>query len=47
MSPREALQTDPMQRMAITTSFEALEMSGYVPNRTPSTRPDRIVTFYG
>ncbi len=47
MSPREALQTDPMQRMAITTAFEALEMSGYVPNRTPSTRLDRIGTFYG
>nr|ABD47522.2 polyketide synthase [Ophiostoma piceae] len=47
MSPREALQTDPMQRMAISTAFEALEMSGYVPNRTPSTRLDRIGTFYG
>lgn len=47
MSPREALQTDPMQRMAIATAFEALEMSGYVPNRTPSTRLDRIGTFYG
>lgn len=47
MSPREALQTDPMQRMAITTAYEALEMSGYVPNRTPSTRLDRIGTFYG
>lgn len=47
MSPREALQTDPMQRLAITTAYEALEMSGYVPNRTPSTRLDRIGTFYG
>ncbi|POR36607.1 Polyketide synthase [Tolypocladium paradoxum] len=47
MSPREALQTDPMQRMAVTTAFEALEMSGYVPNRTPSTKLDRIGTFYG
>ena len=47
MSPREAFQTDPMQRMALTTAFEALEMSGYVPNRTPSTRLDRIGTFYG
>ncbi|KAK4191184.1 hypothetical protein QBC35DRAFT_448468 [Podospora australis] len=47
MSPREALQTDPMQRMALTTAYEALEMSGYVPNRTPSTRLDRIGTFYG
>ncbi|OTB09253.1 hypothetical protein M426DRAFT_7268 [Hypoxylon sp. CI-4A] len=47
MSPREALQTDPMQRLALTTAYEALEMSGYVPNRTPSTRLDRIGTFYG
>ncbi|KAK4214708.1 hypothetical protein QBC37DRAFT_372701 [Rhypophila decipiens] len=47
MSPREAFQTDPMQRMALATAYEALEMSGYVPNRTPSTRLDRIGTFYG
>ncbi|KAH6844969.1 polyketide synthase [Chaetomium sp. MPI-CAGE-AT-0009] len=47
MSPREARNTDPMQRMALTTAYEALEMSGYVPNRTPSTRLDRIGTFYG
>lgn len=47
MSPREALQTDPMQRLALSTAYEALEMSGYVPNRTPSTKLDRIGTFYG
>ncbi|KAK5628580.1 hypothetical protein RRF57_004295 [Xylaria bambusicola] len=47
MSPREAYQTDPMQRMALMSAYEALEMSGYVPNRTPSTRLDRIGTFYG
>jgi len=47
MSPREAYQTDPMQRMAITTAYEALEMSGYVPNRTRSTQLDRVGTFYG
>jgi len=47
MSPREAVQTDPMQRLALITAFEALEMSGYVPNRTPSTKLDRIGTFYG
>nr|AAN59953.1 polyketide synthase 1 [Glarea lozoyensis] len=47
MSPREAFQTDPMQRMALSTAFEALEMSGYTPNRTPSTRLDRVGTFYG
>ncbi|GAD99561.1 conidial yellow pigment biosynthesis polyketide synthase [Paecilomyces variotii No. 5] len=47
MSPREATQTDPMQRLALITAYEALEMAGYVPNRTPSTRLDRIGTFYG
>lgn len=47
MSPREAAQTDPMGRLALTTAFEALEMSGYVPNRTPSTKLNRIGTFYG
>jgi iterative type I PKS product template protein len=47
MSPREAFQTDPMQRLALSTAFEALEMSGYTPNRTPSTKLDRIGTFYG
>jgi hypothetical protein len=33
MSPREALQTDPMQRLALVTAYEALERSGYVANR--------------
>ena len=47
MSPREAAQTDPMGRLALVTAYEALEMSGYVPNRTPSTRLNRIGTFYG
>lgn len=47
MSPREAAQTDPMQRLALVTAYEALEMAGYVPNRTASTKLDRIGTFYG
>ena len=47
MSPREATQTDPMHRLAILTAYEALEMSGYVPNRTPSTMLHRVGTFYG
>ncbi|KAL2802404.1 melanin synthase [Aspergillus granulosus] len=47
MSPREALQTDPMQRLALVTAYEALEMSGFVPNRTRSTALNRIGTFYG
>ncbi|RMZ77257.1 hypothetical protein DV738_g4532, partial [Chaetothyriales sp. CBS 135597] len=47
MSPREAAQTDPMQRLMLTTGYEAMEMGGIVPGRTPSTRHDRIGTFYG
>ncbi|KAF8850288.1 hypothetical protein BDZ45DRAFT_196903 [Acephala macrosclerotiorum] len=35
-----------MQRMALSIAHEALEMSGYVPNRTRSTKLDRIGTFY-
>ena len=47
MSPREAAQTDPMQRLLLTTGYEAMEMAGIVPGRTPSTKHDRIGTFYG
>ena len=47
MSPREATQTDPMHRLALLTAYEALEMSGFVPNRTSSTRLHRVGTFYG
>ncbi|KAI9652280.1 MAG: Type I Iterative PKS [Alyxoria varia] len=47
MSPKEATQTDPMHRLALSTAYEALEMSGFVPNRTPSSSVDRVGTFYG
>ena len=47
MSPREAAQTDPMARLELTTAYEAMEMAGIVPGRTPSTKHDRIGTFYG
>ena len=47
MSPREAAQTDPMQRLELATAYEAMEMAGIVPERTPSTKKDRIGTFYG
>lgn len=47
MSPREAYQTDPMGRLALVTAYEALEMSGFIPNRTPSSMTDRVGTFYG
>ena len=47
MSPREAASTDPAQRLAITTAYEAMEMAGMVPDRTPSTKRDRVGIFYG
>jgi len=47
MSPREAESADPAQRLAIMTAYEAMEMAGMVPNRTPSTQADRIGVFYG
>lgn len=47
MSPREAAQTDPMHRLALVTAAEALEMSGFVPNRTASSHVTRVGTFYG
>ena len=36
-----------MHRLALVTAYEALEMAGYAPNRTPSTTLKRIGTFYG
>ena len=47
MSPREAANADPGQRLAIMTAYEALEMAGIVPDRTPSTQRDRVGIFYG
>jgi acyl transferase domain-containing protein len=45
MSPREAEQTDPMQRLALVTACEALEIAGYVHGRAIHQR--RVGTFYG
>ncbi|KAK2592067.1 hypothetical protein QQS21_010228 [Conoideocrella luteorostrata] len=47
MSPREAMQTDVQHRLLMTTSYEALEMSGYYPDGTLSTNKDRIASFFG
>ncbi|KAL8831168.1 MAG: hypothetical protein Q9191_001010 [Dirinaria sp. TL-2023a] len=46
MSPREAAQTDPMQRMMLLTAYEALESAGYYDSGDPEARP-RNGTFYG
>lgn len=47
MSPREAPQVDPAQRIALMTAYEAIEQAGIVPDATPSTRKDRVGVFYG
>lgn len=47
ISPREAPQVDPAQRLALMTAYEAIEQAGVVPGATPSTRPDRVGVFYG
>ena len=47
ISPREAPQIDPAQRLALMTAFEAIEQAGIVPDATPSTRRDRVGVFYG
>lgn len=47
MSPREAAQTDPGQRLLLMVVYEALEKAGYSPNSTPSTDGSRIGTFFG
>ena len=45
ISPREALQMDPVQRMLLMTTYEALEMAGYADNGEQS--PPRIATYFG
>ncbi|RYP44080.1 hypothetical protein DL768_009425 [Monosporascus sp. mg162] len=47
VSPREALQMDPLQRISLMCTYEALEMAGYSPNRTVSETTSRIATFFG
>ena len=47
LSPREAAQTDPMQRFMLLTAYEALEMAGYSCDRTSATDHRRIATYYG
>lgn len=47
LSPREACQADPAQRLALLTAYEALEMAGFVADRTASTQKHRVGVFYG
>ena len=47
MSPKEACQSNPAQRLALLTAYEALEMAGFVAGRTPSSQKHRVGVFYG
>ncbi|KAL7912234.1 putative polyketide synthase [Trichoderma velutinum] len=47
ISPREAKQMDPMHRILLMCSYEALQMAGYSPEATPSTNKNRIATYFG
>ena len=45
ISPREALQMDPVQRMLLMTTYESLEMAGYADDSEQA--PPRIATYFG
>ncbi|KAF1969102.1 putative polyketide synthase [Bimuria novae-zelandiae CBS 107.79] len=49
ISPREALQMDPVQRMLLMTTYESLEMAGYSPAVAVDGEqtPPRIATYFG
>ncbi|KAJ5941158.1 polyketide synthase [Penicillium verrucosum] len=47
ISPREAPQMDPAQRLSLMTAYEAMESAGFVPDSTPSTQSERVGVFYG
>ncbi len=47
ISPKEAPQMDPAQRMSLMSTYEAMERGGIVPDTTPSTQRNRIGVFHG
>jgi iterative type I PKS product template protein len=47
MSPREAPQVDPAQRMALLCAAEALEQAGIVPDGSSSTQKNRVGVYFG
>ncbi|PNP48683.1 hypothetical protein THARTR1_10289 [Trichoderma harzianum] len=47
ISPREAKQMDPIQRLLLMCSYEALQMAGYSPEAILSTNRNRITTYFG
>ncbi|QYT02645.1 Polyketide synthase [Trichoderma simmonsii] len=46
ISPREAQQMDPVHRILLMCSYEALQMAGYSPEATTSTNRNRIATYF-
>ena len=47
ISPREAPQVDPAQRLALMTAYEAIEEAGITPGGSASTQKERVGVFYG
>ncbi|KIW12212.1 hypothetical protein PV08_09488 [Exophiala spinifera] len=47
LSPREALQMDPMQRLFLMTTYEALEMAGQAPYGELPQGGRRVASFFG
>lgn len=47
VSPREAIQMDPHQRLILMCSYEALEMAGYGQHNSPSSASKRVSTYIG
>ncbi|KAK4061584.1 uncharacterized protein Triagg1_10293 [Trichoderma aggressivum f. europaeum] len=47
ISPREAMQMDPVQRLLMMCTHEALQMAGYTPDASLSTNRMRIATYFG
>lgn len=47
ISPREAKSIDPQQRVVLSTTYKALEDSGYIPDATPSFMRETFGCYIG